>query len=100
MAGVGTRSVARRAGVRHTTARSWCWRHRQRARQAAQSRASNQQRPDKGGASGNAERRDDVHADARHHIAQGVMGAEPGAAAGEIVADALVDLHVPAGRAQ
>jgi hypothetical protein len=34
VAGVGARSVARRAGVKHTTARSWCRRHRQRARRA------------------------------------------------------------------
>jgi transposase-like protein len=32
--GIGTRSVARRAGVKHTTARSWCRRHHQRARRA------------------------------------------------------------------
>ena len=49
------------------------------------------------GAGGNAERRDDVDADARHHIAQRVMGAEPGAAAGEVVADALAQ---PAARSR
>jgi len=49
---------------------------------------------------GDAKRRDHVEADARHHVAQGIVRAEPGAAPGEVVADALVDLHVPARCAQ
>jgi hypothetical protein len=35
VAGAGTRSSARRAGVTHTTARGWCRRHRARAALAA-----------------------------------------------------------------